>query len=128
VIDTNVLVFDTFEDSEFHSEASSRLDSISNWHIPSIVFHELIWFFKAEDIQLSKANLKVVEYLTNEKSVFVSCSADDIRFASGEMISYSSYNDLIILSAARRLGVSLFTFDENLKKIAARKGVRIMKT
>jgi predicted nucleic acid-binding protein len=71
--------------------------------------------------------LKVEEYLTNEKSVFVSCSPDDVRYASSEMASHGSYDDPIILSAARRLGVPLFTFEENLKKINARKGVRIMK-
>jgi predicted nucleic acid-binding protein len=125
IIDTNVLVFDTFEDSEYHSEAISGLDAISTWYIPSIVFHELIWFFKAEKVQLSKANVKVEEYLTNEKSMFISCSADDVRFACSEMTNYKSYKDLIILSAARRLGVKLFAFDESLKKIASRKGVRI---
>ena len=55
VIDTNVLVFDTFEDSEFHAEASGRLDSIEKWHLPDIVFHELMWFFKSEDYELSRA-------------------------------------------------------------------------
>ncbi len=103
------------------------MDAISSWHIPSIVFHELVWFFRAEDVQLSKANLKVEEYLTNEKSVFIPCSADDVRFASGEMTKFRDYNDLVILSAARRLGVPLFTFDESSKKIAARNRVHIFK-
>jgi len=44
VVDTNVLIFDTFEDSEFHIEAMKLLDSLKRWILPSIVFHEYVWF------------------------------------------------------------------------------------
>lgn len=126
LIDTNVLVFDTFEDSEFHSEASSGLDSLDGWGIPSMVFHELEWFFKGQRIAVSKANAKVKEYLTNEKTTFVPCSADDIMFASSKMKSHGEYNDLVILSAAGRMGLPLYTFDEGLKDAARRHGVKLL--
>ena len=35
-MDTNVLVFDTFEDREFHAEAASGLDSIDERRIPGM--------------------------------------------------------------------------------------------
>jgi len=101
------------------------LDWMEKWHLPSIVFHELVWFFKARKIQLSRADLKVEEYLTNEKSSFSPCTADDIRFATTRMKDYSEYNDLVILSVAKRLGLPLFTFDEELKKIARKNSVRL---
>lgn len=123
VIDTNVLVFDTFEDSEFHAEASKGLDSIEKWHLPDIVFHELMWFFKSEDYELSRARFKVEEYLTHEKSVFSQCTTDDIRFAS-KVSNYSDYNDFVILSTAKRLQLPLFTFDGELRKKAVRHGVK----
>ena len=126
VIDTNVLVFDTFEDSEFHMEASNRLDSIEKWYLPDIVFHELMWFFKSEEYDLSRARFKVEEYLTHEKSVFSQCTTDDVRFAS-KVNNYSDYNDFIILSIAKRLQFPLFTFDGELIKKAGRHGVQTMK-
>lgn len=125
VIDTNVLVFDTFQDSEFHKEASSGLDSLDGWGLPSMVFHELVWFFGSQQIAVAKANAKVKEYLTNEKATFVPCSADDVMFASSKMKSHREYNDLVILSAADRTGLPLYSFDEHLKAIARRHGVKL---
>jgi predicted nucleic acid-binding protein len=126
VIDTNVLVFDTFEDSEFHKEAASGLDSLQEWHIPSMVFHELVWFFKGRAIQVSRVNTKVEEYLRNEKTKFSPCTADDLRFAASHLRDYHEYNDLVILSVAKRLGTSLFTFDDGLKKSARRNAVNLL--
>lgn len=45
IIDTNVIIFDLFTDSEFHNEASMPLNSLEKWLIPPIVIHELIRFF-----------------------------------------------------------------------------------
>jgi len=42
LIDTNVLVYDTFEDSIYHAEAKKLLDSLDRWIIPSIVIHEYV--------------------------------------------------------------------------------------
>jgi uncharacterized protein len=123
VIDTNVLIFDTFEDSELHAEAASGLDSIGRWCIPGMAFHELLWFFRGRGLQLSKARTKAEEYLTNEKSVYAPCTPDDIRFATRLMRSYREYNDLVILSVAERMGLPLFSFDEALKEMAAKNSV-----
>jgi uncharacterized protein len=123
VIDTNVLVFDTFEDSEFHEEAVHGLDAAEKWCITGMALHEFLWFFKGRDLALADAKAKVEEYLTNEKSVFAACTPDDIEFAVGRMKSYHEYNDLIILSAAERMNLPLFSYDENLKKIAVKNGV-----
>ena len=40
VIDTNVLVYDTFEDSLYHKEARKLLDDLDVWIIPIIVIHK----------------------------------------------------------------------------------------
>jgi len=127
VLDTNVLIFDTFEDSQFHLQAASTLDSLERWTLPDIVFHELIWFFKARKIELSRARTKVEEYVANEKASFSPCVADDIRFAVTRMEDYAQYNDLIVLSTAKRLGLALFTFDEELKKSAKDNSVRVVR-
>ncbi len=127
VIDTNVLIFDTFEDSEFHSAATTKLDSMDRWYIPSIVFHELIWFFRARKIEPVKARLKVEEYLGNEKTSFLPCSPDDLRFAVVKMKKYQEYNDLVILSVTKRVGLPLFTFDDDLHVMAHRNSIRLIK-
>jgi predicted nucleic acid-binding protein len=122
-----VLVFDTFEDSEFHKEASSGLDSLEGWSLPSMVFHELVWFFKSQGIEIRRTIKKVDEYLTNQKANFVPTTADDVRFATSRMKSNGDYNDLVILSAARRLDLPLFSFDHDLREIAERNSVKTLR-
>ncbi len=125
VIDTNVLIFDTFEDSELHEAATRGLDSAEKWCIPGMAFHEFLWFFKGRDLKLTDAKAKVEEYLTNEKSVFAPCTPDDIEFAVGRMKTYHDYNDLVILSVAERTKLPLFSYDEDLRKKAVRYGVAL---
>ena len=119
-----MLIFDTFEDSEFHSQASKGLNSLAKWYPPDIVFHEFVWFFKSRAIEQSKVRLKIEEYLTNEKSLFSTCTPDDIRFAM-DLKNYANYNDHVILSFAKRLELPLFTFDEDLERVARKLAVRI---
>jgi len=123
VVDTNVLIFDTFEDSERHRDAASGLDSLEGWGLPSIVFHELVWFFRSRSVKISRAVTKVDELLTHEKTMFIPCTTDDVRFASSRLESYKKYNDLIVLSAAKRLSLPLFSFDEELEATAKRNSI-----
>jgi predicted nucleic acid-binding protein len=101
------------------------LDSIGKWCIPGMAFHEFLWFFKDRDLPLSQARTKAVEYLTNEKSVFAACTPDDVRFATGNMKRYHEYNDLLILSVAKRTGQPLFSFDDALNKLAVKNSVEL---
>ncbi|MEA2090679.1 MAG: PIN domain-containing protein [Thermoproteota archaeon] len=126
VVDTNVLIFDTFEDSEFHTEAMNLLDSLERWILPSVVFHEYVWFMKGEKLDLSFSQEKVTEYLTHAKTNPVHIQVDDILFSTDRIKEYRDYNDFLILSAAKRMGHPLLTFDERLKKQANQHGVRTL--
>jgi len=126
VVDTNVLIFDTFEDSEFHIEAMKLLDSLKRWMLPSIVFHEYVWFMKGEKLDLSFSREKVTEYLTHAKTNLVPIQVDDILFSIERIKEYRDYNDFLILSVAKRMGHALLTFDERLKKYANQHGVRTL--
>ena len=101
------------------------MDSIEKWCISDMALHELLWFFKGRDLPLSQARTKAEEYLTNEKSVFAPCTPDDIGFATRLMKKYREYNDLVILSAAKRMGLPLFSFDEALRRLAAKNSVEV---
>ena len=126
VVDTNVLIFDTFEDSEFHVEAMKLLDSLKRWILPSIVFHEYVWFMKGEKLDLSFSREKVTEYLTQAKTNTVPIQVDDILFSIQRIKEHRDYNDFLILSVAKRMGHALLTFDEKLKKHANQHGVRTL--
>jgi len=127
LVDTNVLIFDIFENSEFHKEASNGLDISEKWNVPSIVFHELVWFFRSKHVPIVRANSKIKEYLTNAKTVFVTCSVDDLLFSISRINNYGIYDDYVILSIAKRLELPLFTFDNDLKKTAAKSKVPLLR-
>ena len=125
VLDTNILIFDTFEDSALHEEAHSKLDSLERWFIPSIVFHEYVSFMKAEKIELSFTKRKLAEYLMSAKTVYSTIESADILFASQEIGDYREYNDLLILSVSKRLSQPLLTYDKSLQETCERFEVKL---
>ena len=126
VIDTNVLIYDTFEDASLHKEAKIRLDKLEKWYIPAMVIHEFVWFMKAEGINLSTVKDKTIECITHEKTAIVPDNTDGIIFSIENIKNYRDYNDYIILAAAKRLSKPLFTFDRQLREDALRIGINIV--
>ena len=126
VVDTNVLIFDTFEDSEHHADARERLDTTDEWYLPSIVFHEYFWFMRAKGVSLDFTKAKMNEYIYHEKTKFLPTIMDDIIFAMKEITDVKDYNDLVILSHAKRLNLALLTYDSTLKKKALKKQVKVI--
>jgi uncharacterized protein len=122
-VDTNVLVFDTYADSEYHEQARKKLEEAEGWVLPGIVVQEYVWALRGLKAQLSFARNKVEEYLLSDKATFSFDSQDDVLFAARGAPSFSKYNDYLILSHARRLGVRLLTFDEDLERDAKKMGV-----
>ena len=71
VVDTNVLIYDTFEDSEFHEEAKELLDSTLEWEIPTVVIIELVAVMNKLGIERSKIISKLKEILNHPKTCLV---------------------------------------------------------
>jgi len=46
VVDTNAVIYYVAEDSPMHVEVEALLDGLDVWHMPAVVIHELVWFFK----------------------------------------------------------------------------------
>jgi hypothetical protein len=115
VIDTNILIYDTFNDTSYHIEAKKELYALEKWIIPTLVFHEYIWFMKAENIQYHIAKEKILDYINHEKTVSTSDDKEHLLNALNLTEKYSDYNDSVILSIANRLQVPLITYDKKLK-------------
>ena len=77
VVDTNVLVYDTFEDSLYHETAARLLDSLDRWLVPLIVIY--VWVLKGPNVESVHVKEKLLEYLTGEKCSLVREGADEIR-------------------------------------------------
>ena len=126
VIDTNILVFDTFEDAEHHAEASTLLDSLKEWIIPSLVVHEYVWALRGLGLGFEEAREKVLEYLLDSKTTLVQVELEDILYSLRESTNFQDYNDLIILSTAQRTSKILATYDQELKRKASNMGIQTL--
>ncbi|EHP70430.1 putative nucleic acid-binding protein, contains PIN domain [Metallosphaera yellowstonensis MK1] len=127
VIDTNILIYDLVEDSEFHKEAGELLDSLEEWLIPSLVIHEFTWFLRANNID----NVEYIKsYVANERTKIL-CDNDNIigialEILTKERLSLSRYNDVVILAHTIENKLPLATKDKALKSLAKRHGVEVV--
>jgi len=129
VIDTNLLIYDTFEDTEFHKKAEEILESLDRWYVPAIVVQEYVWFFKNNGFPAGEA-LEALKGYTEDPR-FKGLSEDQgliesaLNFVVGEKLSLSRFNDAVILLHALEKG-TLVTFDAKLRNLAKRKGITVL--
>ena len=128
--DTNVLIYDTFEDSIYHEEAKNILNSLKEWIIPTIVLHEYVWALKSLKIDVKTVLEKVEEYVYHVKTKTVYETQDDVIYSLKtilhDRLSLLRYNDMVILSIAIRLRAPLATFDKKLRTQAEKTNVKVL--
>ena len=128
LVDTDVLLHDTFDDSEKHVEAAEILDEADRVYLPSIVVHEYLWLLLTKFKQSPDAvREKLEEYFGDARFIYVSENSE-VFLRALEMMREDGadpymVNDYIILVLAQRLGATLATYDEELKQIARRRKV-----
>jgi predicted nucleic acid-binding protein len=129
--DTNVLIYDTVEDSEYHSTASEIIDRAVQIFIPSIVIHEYLWVM----LRLVRAPLNIIEvklrdYLEDPRTVYMLESVDvlvnALNMLTEDKQDVKEINDYIILSTARKHNLVLATFDKKLRKAAINRNVKVI--
>jgi predicted nucleic acid-binding protein len=129
--DTNVLIYDTVEDSEYHTIASEIIDKATQIHIPSIVIHEYIWvMLKLLQVPLNIVEIKLHEYLDDPRTVYMLESVDiltnALKMLAEDKQSVREVNDYIILSTVQKYDLILATFDEKLRKIAISRNMKVV--
>lgn len=132
VLDTNVIVYDTFEDSLYHEAARDLLDSLDVWVLPLIVLYEYVWLMKELGVSLEEISAKVQEYAWDPKARVTSGGRDAVRWALAalmeEGLSASRFNDKVVLSIAEREGIPIATFDRRLRAQALREDIEVLPT
>ncbi len=130
IVDTNVLVYETFEDSEFHEEVVKKLSEMELIYVPGVVILELTIILKRLKYDSSIILDKIREIFNSNRYVVLDIYVDDIIFAidilSRHGKNVSSLNDKIVLSVAKRLGKPIYTYDKDLKRQCKRLGVPII--
>jgi len=125
VVDTNILVYATFEDMEHHEEAYDILLKY-NVVIPYIVLYEFLGVLA----RLTK-NISVIMIKLSELTEFEIIHEDLDVVRSGIVMMRDDnapidmMNDYVILSVAMLEG-SLATYDRRLRNLASKRGVVVM--
>ncbi|ABL77438.1 PIN domain-containing protein [Thermofilum pendens] len=130
VVDTDILLHDTFEDSEKHAEASELLDEADRIYLASIVVHEYLWLLLTKfKIDIDSVREKLEEYFSDARFIYISENSEVFMGALDLMkedkADPSMINDYIILVLAQRMGATLATYDEELREIAKKLGVPV---
>ena len=120
IIDTNILIYATVEDSIYYGEASGRLNELAKVYIPTNVMIEYVLVLKKLGVDEEFIIKKVKEIISDEKNKLIGITKRDfeevLRMMEKEKIDVRRINDEIILSIARRNNLSLYTYDKRLKR------------
>jgi len=129
--DTNILIYDTVEDSEYHSIASEIIDKAIQIFTPSIVIHEYLWvMLRLLQAPLNIIEIKLREYLEDPRTVYILESIDvlvnALKMLTEDKQDVKEINDYIILSTAQKYNLMLATFDKKLRKIAINRNLKVV--
>jgi len=130
LVDTNVLVYDTVEDSRHHELAKKIIDSAKELWLPSIVIHEYIWVMLKLGVHPEFLTMKIQEYLGDRRTVYIAENPkvlyNALKFLEENRVNIREINDFIILFSAKHYNLALATFDRKLKENALSIGVSVI--
>ena len=122
IIDTNVLVYETVEDSLYHEEATKKMGELKMVHLPTNVLIEFILLMKRLGLSEGFIAKKVLRILEGENVKLVDITSSDFKeslsLIAREGTSVKRINDKMILALARRKGLPILTYDKQLKQQA----------
>ena len=128
--DTNVLIYETVEDSDHHEEVCRILDECSEIFIPSLIIHEYFWVALRLRINIKIVLTKIEEYLDDPRTYYFIESLNVYRNAVNMLLEdgkdYREINDYIILAVAYDEKIVLATYDEDLRRAAMQRGVNVI--
>ena len=130
VVDTNVLVYDTIENSPHHDRASELIDESEDPIINSLSIVELGFVLPRYGIDDDSVKMKLEELLHSDYFTVSWLSGKLLERASAFMVesslSFRDFNDWIIAYDAHSRNVPLVTFDKTLSKKCKKLGVQVI--
>ncbi len=129
VIDTNVLIYEFIEDSEYHGTASKVLNKIDNIIIPEIVINEFIYVSSKIGVPFDTIKNKIIEIYNSSQLDVIEIKNDyiiDIINSSNNIYEFKNFNDVIISFTSKIRNIQLFTFYINLQKYCNKHKIKLL--
>ena len=130
LVDTDVLVYDTIENSPHHGSASELIDESEDPIINSLSIVELGFVLPRYGIDNESVRMKIEELLHSDYFTVSWLSGKMMEKVSSFMVenklSFRDFNDWIIAYDAYSRNVPLVTFDKILQKKCKKLGIQVI--
>ena len=130
LVDTNVLVYDSIENSPHHDRARDIIDESKDPLINSLSIIELGFVLPRYGIGNGDVHIKIEELLHGDYFTVSWLSGKMLEDASAFMVenelNFRNFNDWIIAYDAHSRNVPLVTFDKSLSKKCKKLGIGVI--
>jgi len=130
IIDTNILIYETIEDSMYHKEVVEKLKDLESLYIPTNILIEFILVMKKLKLENKVIMHKISEILEDPSISLISIAKMDFKESLKVIIrenrDMKEINDKIILALAKRKNLPIYTYDRQLKQQARKYGVKVL--
>ena len=130
VIDTNILVYATVEDSLFHEECLKKLNELSKIYFPPTVIEEFVLVLRELGISEDFIRKQVKVILEDPKVKVLSLNSKDLKDAieilGREKVSTRRFNDKLILLSAKKNRLPIYTYDKKLREQSKKMGIELL--
>ena len=130
LVDTNVLVYDSIENSPHHDNASKLIDESGDPLINSLSIIELGFVLPRYGLDNESVRMKLEELLHSDYFTVSWLSGGMLEGASAFIaengLTFRDFNDWIIAFDAHSRDVPLVTFDKTLSKKCKKLGVEVI--
>ena len=130
IIDTNILIYETIEDSMYHKEVVEKLKDLESLYIPTNILIEFILVMKKLKLENEVIMYKISEILEDPSISLISIAKMDfkesLKIIIRENRDMKEINDKIILALAKRKNLPIYTYDRQLKQQARKYGVKVL--
>ena len=122
IVDTSVLHAYVAREDKLHPLAVALLSRIEQPVLPSIVVHELVWSLRRR-YGAERASQLASHALLVLGAQVEPVTLEDVKFALQDA---KRYQDLLVVSVARRMNLPLATFDAGMIRLAKRYNVALL--
>ena len=130
IIDTNILVYETIEDSMYHKEVVEKLKDLESLYVPTNILIEFILVMKRLKLENQIIMRKILEILEDPRINLINIAKMDfkesLKIIIRENKDMKEINDKIILALAKRKNLPIYTYDRRLKQQARKYGVKVL--
>ncbi|OYT54464.1 MAG: hypothetical protein B6U77_02765 [Candidatus Hecatellales archaeon ex4484_218] len=127
IVDTNILVYETVEDSIYHKDVMEKLEKIDVPYLLTNILIEFILVMKKLGLEENFIVNKVLEILEDKRIRLFSIKSVDFKEAlkiiGQEKMNTGKINDKIVLALARKNKLPIYTYDKQLKRQAKNLGI-----